>query len=190
MYHVDMGGQPGGPYSADQIRRRAPGRSRPPRWCGPPAWLRAAANTVPALAALFAAPPPLLPNVGDALHSMPGALADMSPRPSPGPPPPPVPGPPPVPPPPPVSAAAGSAASFRSTGAAASAARRSDRPGPHVPTTQLGAGLPAQHRTDPHLPVPGVRRRTGLRHCLPEAEVPSVLQPPRPGRLGPAGPGA
>ncbi len=74
MYHVDMGGQPGGPYSVDQIRAGVQAGQVTPAtlvWTtGMAAW--AAANTVPALAALFAAPPPLPPNAATP-PPMPGA---------------------------------------------------------------------------------------------------------------------
>ncbi len=74
MYHVDMGGQPGGPYSVDQIRAGVQAGQVTPAtlvWTtGMAAW--AAANAVPALAALFAAPPPLPPNAATP-PPMPGA---------------------------------------------------------------------------------------------------------------------
>ena len=64
LYHVDMGGQPGGPYSVDQIRAGvASGQVTPSTlvWTtGMAGWV--AASTVPELAPLFAAPPPMPPS--------------------------------------------------------------------------------------------------------------------------------
>ncbi len=61
MFHVDMGGQPGGPYSVQQIQSGiAAGQIQ----AGTLVWTQgmaswAAAGTVPALAPLFSTPPPM-----------------------------------------------------------------------------------------------------------------------------------
>ena len=61
MYHVDMGGQPGGPFNIGQIQQGvASGQvtAQTLVWAnGMAAW--AAAGTVPELAALFNVPPPM-----------------------------------------------------------------------------------------------------------------------------------
>ena len=68
LYHVDMGGQAGGPYSVAQIRSGIAGGQVTPAtlvWTtGMASW--AAASTVPELAPLFEAPPPMPPQGGDA----------------------------------------------------------------------------------------------------------------------------
>lgn len=65
LFHVDMNGQPGGPFNAQQIQAGiANGQVTPATlvWsAGMAAW--APANTVPALQALFATPPPMPPPV-------------------------------------------------------------------------------------------------------------------------------
>lgn len=62
-FHVEMGGQAQGPFTVEQIQAGvANGQVQPTSlvWAnGMPSWV--AANTVPALQALFAAPPPLPP---------------------------------------------------------------------------------------------------------------------------------
>jgi hypothetical protein len=61
MFHVDMNGQPGGPFTVQQIQAGiANGQVGPGTlvWTqGMAAW--APASTVPALQALFATPPPM-----------------------------------------------------------------------------------------------------------------------------------
>lgn len=61
LFHVDMGGQPGGPYSVAQVQAGvASGQVTPATlvWAtGMAAWTPA--GTVPALASLFATPPPM-----------------------------------------------------------------------------------------------------------------------------------
>lgn len=73
MYHVDMGGQSGGPYSVEQIRAGiASGQVTPKTlvWTtGMASW--AAAGTVPELEALFETPPPMPPSGGDTPPPMP-----------------------------------------------------------------------------------------------------------------------
>jgi membrane protease subunit (stomatin/prohibitin family) len=63
LFHVDMNGQPGGPFNVQQIQAGiANGQVTPTTlvWsAGMAAW--APANTVPALQALFATPPPMPP---------------------------------------------------------------------------------------------------------------------------------
>lgn len=63
MFHVDTGGQPGGPFNVAQIQAGVAGgtiQATTLVWTqGMPGW--APANTVPALQALFTAPPPLPP---------------------------------------------------------------------------------------------------------------------------------
>lgn len=65
MFHVEMNGQPGGPFSVAQIQAGiANGQVTPTTlvWAaGMAAW--APANTVPALQALFATPPPMPPTM-------------------------------------------------------------------------------------------------------------------------------
>lgn len=65
MFHVEMNGQPGGPFSVAQIQAGiANGQVTPTTlvWAaGMSAW--APANTVPALQALFATPPPMPPTM-------------------------------------------------------------------------------------------------------------------------------
>ncbi|MCU1455115.1 MAG: hypothetical protein JWN46_3261 [Acidimicrobiales bacterium] len=66
LFHVDMNGQPGGPFSLAQIQAGvANGQVLPTSlvWTtGMAGWVPA--NTVPALASLFSAPPPLPPSGG------------------------------------------------------------------------------------------------------------------------------
>ncbi|MDQ4091845.1 MAG: SPFH domain-containing protein [Actinomycetota bacterium] len=65
MFHVEMNGQPGGPFSVQQVQAGiASGQVTPATlvWApGMAAW--APANTVPALQMLFAAPPPMPPPI-------------------------------------------------------------------------------------------------------------------------------
>jgi membrane protease subunit (stomatin/prohibitin family) len=66
MYHVDIGGQPGGPFSVAQIQQGVTSGEVTAQtlvWTsGMPTW--AAAGTVPELAGLFDVPPPM-PGAGD-----------------------------------------------------------------------------------------------------------------------------
>ena len=65
MFHVEMNGQPGGPFSVQQVQAGiASGQVTPATlvWSpGMAAWVPA--NTVPALQALFATPPPMPPPI-------------------------------------------------------------------------------------------------------------------------------
>ena len=66
LFHVDMGGQSGGPYNVAQIQSGAANGQVTATtlvWTeGMPGW--AAANTVPALQAIFSSPPPMPPSGG------------------------------------------------------------------------------------------------------------------------------
>ena len=65
LYHVDIGGQAGGPVLGrpDPGRHRRAARSPPPPWCGPPAWPAGPRPArCPALAPLFEGPPPMPPS--------------------------------------------------------------------------------------------------------------------------------
>ncbi len=157
---------------ASSPRRRSSG---PP---GMPGWVPA--QTVPALAGLFAAPPPLPPPPPPAAPPARRAhrcrtRRDLTSRPSPEPamtdesggappplpPPVPSPGPPPLPP------------------AGRPAAGTAQQEQQHQqPAAAAAAGQPAVHRADPHLPVPPVRRPTGVRPGEAAAGVPELRQRP------------